>query len=174
MFATDLGHDPEVLNRYVCLYPHAARDLAALLHELELQKALAGDNPIDARSEVWIDGLSIDIASAPNPFANLDVARYASVRDALGVPTIILNAFRDRLVAAGTVPLRFLEQLAQELGTGLSELIAFLAQPPGLQKAVQHKSDKAPRAPMTKVSFASLLDDAGVSAEQALELLAED
>lgn len=174
MYALDSRQDAQALERYLVRYPLHARALIAFSHELELQQNLAGDRPIDAASEAWIEQASDRAVSTRDPFAVLDAQRYGALREALGVPSLILNAFRDRLVVAGTVPLRFLDRLADNLGTSLTELVDFLARPPGLQPSAQHKSDGVPSAPAKKASFATLLDEAGVPSERAAELLADD
>jgi hypothetical protein len=173
MFAVAFRRDPVELGAYCVRYPELASQFVELAHELALQEALAGDAPLDAGTERWLKAVT---ASGPdaNPFAGLDQQAYGALRRSLGVPGIVLNGFRDRLVAAGTVPLGFLERLADGLGTGLRELAAYLAGPPTIARAVRHKADGVPAAAADKISFADLLDEASMPPDRVAELLADE
>ncbi|RSY79351.1 hypothetical protein DAH66_17450 [Sphingomonas koreensis] len=172
-FASNFRRDSSVFGDYCARYPALARDFTDLAHELQLQDSLAGDAPLDAAAERWI-AAAIQVENAvADPFARLDAPAYGALRQALDIPGIVLNAFRDRLVAAGTVPLAFLERLADGLGTGLGDLATYLAGAPKRAPAAQYKADGVPEAPTEKLSFLTLLDEAGVSPERSAALLDE-
>lgn len=173
-FLRDLRDDPDALSTYCTAYPGLRSDFVALAHERALQESLSDEVRIDAALEGSIAAAQMEGATIPDPFATLDVAAYGELRQSLNVPSIILNAFRDRAVAAGTVPLSFLERIADGLGVGLLDLATFLGGPPKLAKSVQYKSDGVPQALDTKMSFVSLLDEAGVPSGRAAELLADE
>ncbi len=174
MFAIAFRRDPAELGAYCVRHPALASQLIALAHELALQDAIPDDAPLDADAERWIETAPTPSSAVANPFAGLDPQAYGALRQSLGVPGIVLNGFRDRVVVAGTVPLAFLERLAQGLGIGLRELAAYLAGPAVLARVASHKSDGVPGAVTAKISFTYLLNEAGVPSERVAELLAEE
>lgn len=167
-------HDHAALGAYCLQHPERTSDLIALAHELALQDALAGDAPLDQATEGWIAAELAPARPVADPFATLNQAGFATLRESLGVPTPVLNAFRNRLVAGGTVPLAFLERLADGLGTELRNLANYLAGPPRLGQSTSFKADGAPGASTTKLSFADLLDEANVPTDTRFRLLDED
>lgn len=174
-FAEAFQADPAELGGYCLTYPSLSKQFVALAHEIALQQSLAGDAPLDEATERWIaTACEAQTRAVADPFAVLSGKSYQALRQALGVPGVVLNAFRDRLIAGGTVPLAFLERLADGLGTGLGELAAYLAGPPKLARITSHKSDGVPAAAAGKMSFADVLGDAGVSAERRAALLADE
>ncbi len=172
-FLRDLRNSPDALNDYCLAYPALRPDFIALAHERALQDSLSDEMLIDPALERAI-AEQPGSESVPDPFAGLDVAAYSALRRSLNVPSLILNAFRDRAVAAGTVPLAFLERIADGLGIGLNDLAAFLGGPPKLARFAQYKADGVPQAAETKMSFATLLDEAGVAPGRAADLLADE
>lgn len=173
-FLRDLRGSPDALSRYCLAHPALRPDFIALAHERALQETLSDEIPIDPAVERAIAAALAGSQSVPDPFVGLDVAAYGALRRSLNVPSLILNAFRDRAVAAGTVPLTFLERIADGLGIGLNDLAAFLGGPPKLAGSAQYKADGVPQAAETKMSFATLLDEARVAPGRAAELLADE
>jgi hypothetical protein len=173
MFAIDRSREGHVLAEYIARYPQAALNLVAYAHELDLQSSVSADAPLDAAMEDQISRLAGPGVEALDPFARLQPTDFQRLRQMLGVPMLVLSAFRDRMVAAGTVPLGFLDRLASALDLELGELVGFLAGPPRLTRAVQHKSDGIPAAASAKFDFAELLGEAGVEPQRVAELLAE-
>ena len=173
-FLRDLRESPDALSRYCLAHPALRPDFIALAHERALQETLSDEMSIDPALERAIAAAQAGSQSVPDPFAGLDVAAYGALRRSLDVPSLILNAFRDRAVAAGTVPLAFLERIADGLGIGLNDLAAFLGGPPKLAGSAQYKADGVPQATDTKLNFATLLDEAGVAPGRAAELLADE
>lgn len=173
-FLRDLRDTPDALTSYCLAHPALRADFIALAHERALQESLSDETPIDAVLKRAIAAAQAEPRTIADPFAPLDVAAYGALRRSLDVPSIILNAFRDRTVAAGTVPLSFLERIADGLGIGLNDLAAFLGGPPKLAGTAQYKADGVPQAADTKMSFATLLDEAGIAPGRAAELLAEE
>ncbi len=173
-FLRDLRDYPDALSRYCQAHPALRPDFIALAHERALQENLSDEMPIAPALERAIAAAQAGSPSVPDPFAGLDVAAYGALRRSLDVPSLILNAFRDRAVAAGTVPLAFLERIADGLDIGLNDLAAFLGGPPKLAASAQYKADGVPQAVDTKMSFATLLDEAGVAPDRAAELFADE
>ncbi len=168
--------DPTALSRYVALHPDHAGAFVAYAHEIALQAACRDEQTIAQDDEAWIAAqiATIRRTETPDPFARWSPSDYQSARRELDVPSSVLTAFRDRVVAPASVPLSFLDKLSGLLGVGLAELAAFLGGPPRLGNAISYKADGAPAAPKEKASFATLLTDASVPPEKVEALLSED
>jgi hypothetical protein len=178
LFAGAYRGSPDALAVFIATYPEYAEDLVDYAHELNLQRECGTERSITPGDEAWIEAevgrVSATRAAAVDPFAGLQPAQYVEAREALGVPSVVIEAFRDRVVNVVSVPLPFLDRLAGQLRVGLAELVRFLEGPPRLAPTLAFKADSAPRAPADKMSFASILGDAGVPADRAAALLAED
>ncbi|MGM4884271.1 MULTISPECIES: hypothetical protein [Rhizobium] len=173
-FAVDFRKDPVSLGRYCQRYPQNTHDFVALAHELLLLQSVEQDTPIDAATDRWIANLTPTGPSRTSPFAGLDRSAYAALRESLGVPGPVINAFRDRLITLGSVPLSFLEKFAAGLNVGIQELADYLSAPPSLSRGVQYKSDGKPGAASDKLSFKAVLEEANVSPEHVAELLLDE
>lgn len=170
-FATAYRADSDLLLKFCADYPDQASEFVGLAHEIALLKSFSGDAPLDAEDEAWIAEAGVDQAKvASDPFAAINPRSYSGIREALGIPGVVVNSFRDRFVAVATVPIDFLEDMARVLGTGIVDLVRYLEGPPRLAAATSHKSDRAPRAPVEKMSFDRVLQDAGVSEERRRQL----
>ncbi len=178
LFAIAYQRSPDALAKFLATYPEHAEDLVDYAHELNLQRECAAERSITPADEAWIEAevgrISTMRTAAVDPFAGLQPSQYLEARKALGVPSVVLEAFRDRVVNVVSVPLTFLDRLAAQLRVGLAELIQFLEGAPRLAPNLAFKADAAPRAPTDKMSFASILGQAGVPADRAAVLLAED
>ena len=178
LFADAYRGSPDALAAFVATYPEHTEDLLDYAHELNLQRECGAERSITPADEAWIEAevgrMSATRAAAVDPFASLPPAQYVETRKALGVPSVVIEAFRDRVVNVVSVPLPFLDRLAGQLRVGLAELVQFLEGPPRLAPNLAFKADAAPRAPAVKMSFASVLGQAGVSPDRAAALLAED
>ena len=177
LFAVAYRRSPDVLAAFLAAYPDHAEDLVDYAHELNLRRDCVGERSVTPEDEAWIeaevDRMSAMRTASADPFAGLQPAHYVAARKALGVPGVVLEAFRDRVVDVVSVPLPFLDRLAGQLRVGLAELTRFLQGPPRLAPNLAFKADAAPRAPADKISFASVLSQAGVPTDRATSLLAE-
>lgn len=178
LFAVAYRGSSEALAEFLAKYPGYAEALIDYAHELNLQRACAGERSITPEDELWIDAQVSRISAArsvvADPFAAWQTSQYVEARKALGVPSAVLTAFRDRLVSVASVPLPFLDRLARLLRVGMADLVAFLEGSPRLTGNAVYKADAAPEAPAEKVSFESILAQAGVPADKVSALLEED
>lgn len=178
LFVCAFKASPDALAAFVARYPEHAEDLVDCATELNLQRESEADRSITPADEAWIDAevgrVSAMADAAIDPFAGLQPTQFVQIRKTLGVPSVVVEAFRDRLVNIVSVPLSFLDRLAAQLSVGLADLVHFLEGPPRLSPYLAFKADEAPRATAVKISFAAVLEQAGVSADKAAELLAED
>lgn len=175
-FASAYLDDPHALSRFVALHPRHASTFVAYAHEIDLQAACREEAEVTPDDETWIaeQVAALPAADARDPFARWSPSHYQAARRELGVPSSVLTAFRDRVVAPASVPLPFLDRLSGLLGMSLADLAGFLGGQPRLAAAVSYKSDDAPAAPSGKTSFATVLTDAGVPDGKIKELLDED
>lgn len=181
-FAEAGTDDDATLADYIRRYPKFAGELIDLAQEL---RAVEAD--IDAPyvpDAAWETGAWARFATATgitdaestiaDPFATMSSARQVEVRRALGVPTVVFNAFRDLQVDADSVPRPFLSRFADYLAVALQDLKDLLALPERTEPAMQFKADGRPGAAASKVKFADLLDQAMVPAERRAELLRDE
>lgn len=174
-FALAYRADKDQLVKYCVDYPDYASDFIGLAHEIALQSSLSTDAPLSSEDEAWIaEACSARKAPTKDVFSLVPARKYAGIREALGVPGVVINAFRDRLVAVATVPMTFLEDLADELGSTVLAVVRYLEGPPKISLATSHKSDDAPEASKEKMSFNQILEDAGVPSERRRKLLGSD
>lgn len=177
-FAVAYRRSSAALAEFLAAYPDHAEDLVDYAHELNLSRECAGERSISPEDEQWIEAEAARFSTAGmmpvDPFARLQPRDYVEVRKALDVPSVVLEAFRDRMVNVAGVPLPFLRRLSEQLKVSLADFALFLEGQPRLAPNMAYKADAAPRAPVDKISFASLLDQAGVPADRAATLLAED
>jgi hypothetical protein len=178
LFAIAYRESTEALADFVARYPERADELVDYAHEINLQRECAGEMSITPGEEIWIEEqvakMSAVRSAIIDPFAAWQPSQYVEARKSLGVPTAVLTAFRDRLVALPSVPFAFLEDLADLLKVKMSELAAFLEAPPRLANNIAYKADSAPGMSTDKITFEAVLTQAGVSAEKAAALLERD
>ena len=178
LFAIAYRESTAALAEFLVKYPELADSLVDYAHQLNLQRECAGETSITPEDELWIEAQVSRISAArsaiSDPFAAWQPSQYVEARKALGVPSAVLTAFRDRLVNVASVPLPFLDRLARLLRVGMADLVAFLEGSPRLAGNAVYKADAAPEAPAEKVSFESILAQAGVPADQVSALLEED
>lgn len=178
----EAGGDDAALAELVGRYPQFADELLDLAQEL---RAIEADAAMPfTPDEAWESGSwtrfaeATGVAAAPaavvDPFANLSSTRQVEIRQALGVPSMVLNAFRDRQIDPDSVPRPFFRQLAQLLSVAIEELKACLALPERLSPVMQYKADNNPGAASAKVAFADLLEQAMVPAERRATLLRDE
>lgn len=110
-------------------------------------------------------------ASMLNPFLTLDTANFRGLAKALNVTTTFVMKLRDRVIEPATIPLRFLERLADAMQLSVDTLRAHFGAPINVQVAGQlYKSDEKPRAPKRQ-TFEEAVKSAGLSPEAERELL---
>lgn len=178
-FSVEPQHDRATLERYLRQYPHLADDLVDLSLDLRLQRATAGTTaPSD---EAWVEeslaafraaSTAYVQATAPDPFATVSSDELVALRRVLDVPSGVIQGFRTRLVDVASVPAWFVDALAVGLRVSVDELRNFMAAPSRLAPGLSYKSDDAPAAEGTKVTFEDLLKQCKVPDDKRQRLLA--
>lgn len=176
-FAVEPSHGHEILERYLREYPHFSNELVDLSRELSRVPDVT-ERPMSLQEQAmveaaWQQHMPIETKSAKDPLADLSVAQLRELALRLDVPRQVVTAFRERRVAAASVPRRFLTRMAAVLNCTVDLLVSTLTLPAGLVLARSYKSDGKPAAE-TAATFERLLIDAGVSEEKRTALLADD
>jgi hypothetical protein len=98
---------------------------------------------------------------------------FAGAVKELSLPMQVGLAFRERRIDVATLPRRVSARLAEALQTSTETLLSYLALPPEVSQARARKSAVKPAAP-EKVSFETVLRDAGVDEQSISKLLREE
>jgi hypothetical protein len=170
-------HDLATLERYLTLYP----DAADALHNLHFAMHTRGVSTAEsegAEDELWLDAavarMQGRLAAAPlDPFEGKSPEQLAAIRQRLGMRAATFKGFCDRFVDVATVPRHVLRELAQDLDRSLTELLAFLVQPPRMAASQSFRAEGLPSAPVAKITFAQLLEQSNESEEVRSRLLEE-
>ncbi len=170
----DLGK--ETLQHYLQDYPQYAEEIVDLSFELS--------KPINRDGAPWTVDELAEIEGAwqkhgksmfqiANPFEGLAVDKLRQIAQDLGVPRIVLSAFRERQVAIASVPKKFLGKLAAALGQTIESYMAFAQSTSPSLAGRSFKSKKKPQV-AEQITFTQMLIDAQVPEEKRQKLLAED
>jgi hypothetical protein len=180
-FAVEANHDRNTLERYLREYPEFAEELIDLTSELRLSEAL-GPCPASAAADTgaeaaWQDFLACKPQEAcsdkaANPFVRFRGESFASLADAVNVPRSFLTPFRDGLVAAASIPERFVRRLAQAMDASVESLRQYFLFPQPGVVARAFKSDGKPSHQGQK-TFREFVESTEMSDEQR-QLLLQD
>lgn len=128
-----------------------------------------------ARGTVAVERALADIQEAhhtSDTLRSLPVTLQREVATRLGIRRSVFTALAEHRALVKTIPKRFLQRLAEEIGATL-EAITLALSGPVRPAAAQHKSDQAPELPK-QVSFEQLLRDASMTEAEIAELMRED
>ncbi|MFV9064065.1 hypothetical protein ABQ366_01460 [Serratia fonticola] len=170
----DLG--TATLQKYLTAYPAFTNEIIDLSREMA--STLAEDEaPLSEYDRRLISSAVTRIQNAPgktmiDPFADLSAQKMRDISKALNLPRQVVMAFRERTVAAGSIPQRFLSKFAELLQSSVKQLTTSLEQPP-MVVAGSYKSDGKP-CNVEKITFEQLLRDADLSEEDIATLMEED
>jgi hypothetical protein len=138
-FSMEPRHGRETLERYIREYPQHATALIDcsidLLHEPPADDAPAtvvSDSAVDKAWQRFERAVQQPDAEVANPFAKLNTSSFKSLARSLDVSNLFLMRVRDRAISATTIPARFVEKLASELGSTAQAVGAYLQGPPGM------------------------------------------
>ena len=150
-FSIEPSHGRETLERYIAEYPQHATSLIDcsidLLHEYPAADVSATEVPDSLVDKAWqrferaVQQTDTVVA---NPFAKLSTNSFKSLARSLDVSNLFLMRVRDRAIGAATIPARFVEKLASELGVTVQAVGAYLQGPPGMVSGQAFRSSVKP------------------------------
>jgi len=150
-FSMELSHGRETLERYIREYPqHAAALIDCsidLLNEPSADDVPATEVPDSAVDKAWqrfVQAVQQPDAEVVNPFAKLNTSSFKSLARSMDVSNLFLMRVRDRAIHAATIPPRFVEKLAAELGATVHAVGAYLQGLPGMVSGQAFRSSVKP------------------------------
>ncbi|WP_017917267.1 hypothetical protein [Xanthomonas sp. SHU 308] len=150
-FSMESSHGRETLERYIREYPQHTTALIDcsidLIHEPSADDVQAPEMPDSAVDKAWQRferALQQPDAEAANPFAKLSTSSFKSLARSLDVSNLFLMRVRDRAILASTIPVRFTEKLASELGATVQAVGAYLQGPPRIVSGQAFRSNTKP------------------------------
>jgi len=150
-FSMEPSHGQETLERYITEYPQHATALIDcsidLKHEPPADDVPATQVPDSAVDKAWRRferAVQQPDAEVANPFAKLNTSSFKSLARSLDVSNLFLMRVRDRAIRAATIPARFVEKLASELGATVQAVGAYLQGPPGMVSGQAFRSSVKP------------------------------
>lgn len=150
-FSVEPTHGRETLERYIKEYPQHATALIDcsidLLHASpaeDVSATVVPDSAVDKAWQRFERAVQQNYAEIANPFAKLNTSSFKSLARSLDVSNLFLMRVRDRAISAATIPVRFIEQLASELGATAQAVTAYLQSPPGMVSGHAFRSSVKP------------------------------
>lgn len=177
-FALEPSHSRETLERYVKEYPQHALALIDcsidILRENAMPNAAEAAVPESAVNKAWERferAVQQPEAELVNPFARLTTSALKALAKRMDVSNLFVLRLRDRLIIAGTVPSRFVERLAAELGATATAVRTYLEEPPGVASGGPFRSGEKPAA-SDMLTFEQAISTSQLSLEQQASLRA--
>jgi hypothetical protein len=158
-FSVEPMYDRKTLERYLGEYPEYAIALVECSIELMLDATLS--DKVVATSEATVDRAwqrfqtAVNLSnntSVTNPFATLNPTAFRSLAKRLDITNLLLIRLRDRTIDATTIPRRFVQGLAAELGATVDTVMAYLRSPPAMVSSHSFRSAVKP-AVTEQISF---------------------
>ena len=150
-FSMEPSHGRETLERYIKEYPQHATALIDcsidLLHASpaeDVSATVVPDSAVDKAWQRFERAVQQTDAEVVNPFAKLNTSGFKSLARRLDVSNLFLMRVRDRAISAATIPARFIEKLASELGATAQAVAAYLQGPPGMVSGHAFRSSMKP------------------------------
>lgn len=163
-FSVEPTHDYQTLEQYLREYPEHAKALVTCSIEL-MVGATRGDE-VAVTSEGAVDrawqrfqtvvGQSDDVL-VTNPFATLNPTAFRSLAKKLNITNLLLIRLRDRAIVAATIPRRFVQGLATELGATAEAVMDYLQSPPAMVSGHSFRSTVKP-AVTEQISFTEAIE----------------
>lgn len=171
-FSVEPTHGRKTLEQYLNEYPEHAKALVACSIEL-MVNATRGDE-VEVTSEGAVDrawqrfqtavSLPGDV-SVTNPFATLNPTAFKSLAKKLDINNLLLIRLRDRAIDATTIPRRFVQRLATELGATAEAVMDYLRSPPAMVSGHSFRSAVKP-AVTEQISFEKAVETSQLTGAQ--------
>ena len=163
-FSVEPTHDRETLEQYLREYPEHAKALVTCSIELMVdatrsdEVAVTSEGAIDQAWQRFQNVVSqLDNVLVTNPFATLNPTAFRSLAKKLDITNLLLIRLRDRAIVAATIPRRFVQGLATELGATIEAVMDYLQSPPAMVSGHSFRSAVKP-AVTEQISFAEAIE----------------
>ncbi len=163
-FSVEPTHDRKTLEQYLREYPEHAKALVACSIELMVDATRSDDVAVTSEGAVDRAWQRFQTAvSQPgdvlvtNPFATLNPTAFRSLARKLDITNLLLVRLRDRAIVAATIPRRFVQGLATELGATAEAVMDYLQSPPAMVSGHSFRSAVKP-AVAEQISFAEAIE----------------
>jgi hypothetical protein len=172
-FSVEHKHDQATLERYLSQYPEHAQALVDCSIELMMDAFLASEDvqvsSDEAVEKAWqqFDTAmgSMQGTAVANPFAQLTPTAFKTVAKRLDISNLFLIRVRERAIAATSIPWRFVQRLATELGATAEALSAYLGSPPAMVSNQSFRSNVKPEV-AAQISFEQAIDTSQLTPAQ--------
>jgi hypothetical protein len=176
-FAAEQVHDRDTLERYLRRWPQYATALIDLSHEIsrpiDPDPAEISAADIERMGQIIQRRRASAAEVAVDPFFAMSAQQREQLPSRLGVPDMVVLAFRERRIILSSVPASFSRAFAAAVGMTLEALLAGLALPRATRLARAYKSDRRPKV-AEKVSFEQILIEARVPEDVRASLLGRE
>ena len=178
-FSVETNRDAKTLGEYLKNYPEYRDELINLSIELLFEPAQA-DMTIDGKfsegvTQAWEKFQSTlsstdhilrsESACIENPLATLDKKSFRDLAASLGLSRVFLTRLRDQTITFSSIPVRFIEAVADAVNVSVDTMMAALDRPATISSAQSFKADGKPTAP-EPISFDEAIETSNLSEEQ--------
>lgn len=177
-FSMEPSHGQETLERYIREYPQHATALIDCSIDLrpeppaeDVPATMVSDSAVDKAWQRFEQAVQQSAAEAANPFAKLNTSGFKAIARSLDVSNLFLMRVRDRAINAATIPTRFVERLASELGATAQAVSAYLQGPPGMVSGHAFRSNVKPSVG-EQITFDEAVSTSQLTPEQQATLKA--
>lgn len=171
-FSVEPTHDGNTLQRYLKEYPEYSAALVACSIELMVaptrsdEEVSASETAVDRAWQRFQSAINVpDGIILTNPFTKLNPTAFRSLAKKLDVTNLLLVRLRDRAIDAATIPRRFVEKLATELGATADAVMAYLSSPPGMVSNHSFRSIGKPTV-TAQISFEQAIETSQLTQAQ--------
>jgi hypothetical protein len=171
-FAVEPIHDRKTLERYLTEYPEHSIALVDCSIELMLdstQSDTVVESTEDAVEHAWQRFQAImrvsDDTSLMNPFAKLNPTAFKSLAKRLDITNLLLVRLRDRAIEPMTIPIRFIQKLANELEVTVDAVLAFLNGSPSMISNHSFRSSEKPMV-TNQITFQKAIETSQLTESQ--------
>lgn len=172
-FSVEPTRDRKTLEQYLIEYPEHAKALVTCSIELMIDATRNDDVVVTSEGAIdraWqrfqtVVGQSDDLL-VTNPFATLNPTAFRSLAKKLDITNLLLIRLRDRAIVAATIPRRFVEGLAAELGATAEAVMGYLQSPPAIVSGHSFRSTVKPAATTEQISFTEAIETSQLTQAQ--------
>ncbi len=171
-FSVEPTHDRKTLEQYLKEYPEHAKALVACSIELMVDATRSDDVAVTSEGAVdraWQRFQTLVSQSGnvlvANPFDTLNPTAFRLLAKKLDITNLLLVRLRDRAIVAATIPGRFVQGLATELGATAEVVMDYLQSPPAMVSGHSFRSAVKP-AVTEQISFAEAIEKSQLTPAQ--------